>query len=175
MRIDRLHPVQLDEVEGDLADLLVAVVADGASIGFLAPLDPADARAWWRGALQAPGTRSWVCRDDVGDLDRPGRVVGVVQLRPVDKANGGHRADVSKLMVLPTARGRGIAGLLMDRLEAEAQALGRWLLVLDTRTGSHAETLYRRWGWEQVGTIEDFARDPDGALAPTTIFVKRLT
>ena len=40
-----------------LTALMVAVVNDGASIGFLMPLDPAESEAYWRGVLN-PG-RMW--------------------------------------------------------------------------------------------------------------------
>ncbi|GAA4353558.1 hypothetical protein [Angustibacter luteus] len=59
-------------------------------------------------------------------------------------------------------------------LTADAVGLGRTLLVLDTETGSDAESLYARRGWRRVGSIEDFALTPDGALSGTTIFSKRL-
>jgi acetyltransferase len=81
---------------------------------------------------------------------------------------------VAKLLVDPAARGRRTAGALLAALEAEALRRGRWLLVLDTRTGSLAEPLYERWGWHRVGVIEDYAADPDGTLAPTTVMTKRL-
>ncbi|MFM9448642.1 GNAT family N-acetyltransferase [Streptomyces acidiscabies] len=45
--IVRLDPSALD-------GLLVEVVNDGASIGFLAPLDPAEALAWWSARAADP-------------------------------------------------------------------------------------------------------------------------
>ncbi len=38
-----------------------------------------------------------------------------------------------------------------------------------------AERLYERRGWERVGVVEEHALTPDGRLAPTTVFTKRLT
>jgi len=103
-----------------------------------------------------------------------GRAVGVVQLRLVMYPNSDHRADVAKLLVHRQARGRGIAGALMERLEAEATALDRWLLMLDTQTGSPAEAMYERMGWRRLGVLDDHARTPDGTLEPTTFMTKRL-
>src|SRR5829696_3879528 len=45
-RADRLSPSELD----DLTELLVACVAGGASLGFLAPLARDEARSWWMGS-----------------------------------------------------------------------------------------------------------------------------
>jgi acetyltransferase len=72
------------------------------------------------------------------------------------------------------ARGLGLASSLMAALEAEARRLGRTLLLLDTQTGSVAESVYLRWGWEAFGTVPDHARLPDGRLADTTYMLKRL-
>ncbi|GAA1639005.1 GNAT family N-acetyltransferase [Georgenia ruanii] len=152
----------------ELAALLQACVADGASLGFLDPTTAEEARVFWHGALTEPGAITWVVRDD------DGRLLGSVRLVPAPMPNAGHRADVAKLMVHPAARGRGVAAALMAALEDTARATGRTLLVLDTETGSPAEAIYRRWGWEPAGGIADYAADPGGTLKPTTIMTKRL-
>lgn len=171
VRIELVDPAVAGRVEalaGELGTLLVDSVAGGASVGFLDPLDPVDACRWWLGALPGPGTLTWVARE--GD----GRVIGVVRLTLVPFPNGAHRAEVGKLLVHSTARGRGVARMLMDALEAEARRRGRWLLVLDTQTGSHAEAMYERWGWQRLGVLADHAAIPDGRLAPTTFLSRRL-
>jgi GNAT superfamily N-acetyltransferase len=156
------------DVLGDLAGLLLDAVADGASVGFLVDLTRDGAEEWWRTALRDPRSTTWVA------CDPDGEVVGCVRLTAAAYPNGRHRAEVSKLLVRHDARGRGVAGALMQALEQHAWSDGRTVLVLDTRTGSLAESLYPRWGWERVGTAPDWAADPDGTLAPTTFFVKRL-
>jgi GNAT superfamily N-acetyltransferase len=104
-----------------------------------------------------------------------GRVVGCVQLLPAKLPNGAHRAEVAKLLVHRSARGRGVATALMAHLEREALAQGRWLLQLDTETGSAAEDLYLRRGWQRLGVLPDHAVRPEGVLAPTTFLWKRLS
>lgn len=54
MRIELLVGPQPAEVVAALADVLVDCVAGGASVGFLGPLDPAEARAWWGATLPDP-------------------------------------------------------------------------------------------------------------------------
>ncbi|NJC73167.1 GNAT family N-acetyltransferase [Planosporangium thailandense] len=155
-------------VADQLADVLVDCVAGGASVGFLAPLGHEEARSWWRAVLPDPDTLTWVARDDRD------RVIGTVRLVLATQSNGGHRAEVSKLLVHRDARGRGCATALMTALEDTAQRLGRTVLVLDTQTGSPAERLYERLGWQRVGVVDDYAATPDGRLDPTTIMTKRL-
>lgn len=152
-----------------LADVLVDVVAGGASVGFLLDLTAAQATAWWEAALDSPHTLTWVAR-----LADDGPIVGVVQLKGSPYPNGRHRAEVVKLLVHRHARGRGVSSALMAALESQALQQGRWLLLLDTETGSLAETLYERWGWQRVGVVDEHAAVPDGELRATTFFSKRL-
>ncbi len=100
--------------------------------------------------------------------------VGVVQLHAATLPNGAHRATVAKLLVHRSARGKGVATALMDRLERAALAQGRWLLQLDTETGSAAETLYRRQGWLVLGVLDRHAVRPGGDLSSTTFLFKEL-
>jgi hypothetical protein len=51
---------------------------------------------------------------------------------------------------------------------------GKTLLVLDTVTGSAADRLYTRLGWQRVGEVPDFALWPRGGLCPTSFFYKRV-
>jgi hypothetical protein len=62
----------------------------------------------------------------------------------------------------------------MERVEVEARAEGKTLLVLDTVTGDAAERLYQGLGWTTVGVIPGYALYPDGRLCDTTVFFKAL-
>ena len=62
----------------------------------------------------------------------------------------------------------------MSAAEATARAEGRWLLFLDTETGSSAERFYRSTGWREAGTIPNYAMQTDGTLAPATWYWKDL-
>ncbi len=91
MKVTRLDRAQLTECIGDLADLLVDTVADGASVGFLGPLDRTAALTWWKeraGAVGEGRLAVWVA-------GRDGRTVGTVSLAFADKPNSRHRATSS--------------------------------------------------------------------------------
>jgi len=152
----------------DLAALLVDAVEAGACVGILAGVTLDEAASFWRSALV--GAQTWVAR-----LDVDGPAVGVVQLHPAKLPSGAHRADVAKLLVHRSARGGGLAKALMGRIEQEAIAEGRWLLLLDTETGSVSESLYTGLGWQVIGVVHDHAVRPGGGLAPTTFLFKRLS
>ncbi len=168
--VTRIDAARFPDYAGGLAELLVDTVRGGASLGFLAGLERAEAAAWWRGlapAVESGGLAVWTAHDGT-------RVTGTVGVAFVDKPNGRHRAEITKLMVHPSARGRGLARRLLAAAEEAAADAGVTLLVLDTETGSPAETLYGKAGWTRAGTIPDYATDPAGTLHPTTLFYKRL-
>ena len=81
---------------------------------------------------------------------------------------------MAKLLVHEKARRKGAAMALMEELEVQARARGISVLVLDTSTGSGAETFYQRAGWQIVGEIPRYALMPDGAMTATSVFYKFL-
>jgi GNAT superfamily N-acetyltransferase len=166
--IRRLAPAEAREAASALADVLLDCVAGGASVSFTADTTRDEAFAFWRGQADAADGRAIVVAQD-GE-----GICGVVQVIPAWAPNQPHRADVSKLLVHRRARRRGVAEALMQAVEAQARAMGRPLLVLDTVTGGAGERLYARLGWTRVGVIPDFALMPDGALCATTVFYKAL-
>ncbi|MGW6566252.1 N-acetyltransferase family protein [Streptomyces sp. NPDC054975] len=170
--IDRLDPARIRaHARGGLAALLVDAVDGGASLGFLAPLDPAEASRWWQGVADEAERG---VRDVWAALGPQGEIRGAVTLVRTDKPNGRHRGEVARLIVHHAARGRGLGARLLEATEAHAAREGLTLLVLDTQTDSPAEGLYRKAGWTPAGTIPDFAADPTGTLRPTTLYYKRL-
>ncbi|MCM3746380.1 GNAT family N-acetyltransferase [Paenibacillus pasadenensis] len=150
----------------ELADLLVQVVEDGASVGFLPPLSAEAAERYWLGALEDGVTlfTARIC----------GRLAGTVQLQRALKANGSHRAEIAKLMVSPDRRRAGAAKALMNAAELLAQSEGLSLLVLDTREGDPSNLLYRSLGYTEAGRIPGYARSANGELHGTVYYYKEL-
>ncbi|KPF77516.1 hypothetical protein IP88_06050 [alpha proteobacterium AAP81b] len=164
-RIRRLA-ADTDDLFAALGALTAEAVAHGASIGFMAGFSAADGAQWWRGQC-GPGTLTLVALDNDG-------LAGTVSLGIAMPPNQPHRADVKKMIVARRAQGRGLGAALLAAIEAEARALGRTTLVLDTISGSTAARLYERCGWQRVGAIAAYALLPDGAMAPTTVYARHL-
>lgn len=159
--------VRLTERErNDLTEILVACVAEGASLGFLPPLTRELAWSWWA-RLPQTGIALYIA-------ERDGRVIGTVQLHDASSANGAHRGEVAKLMIHPSARRQGLARELMLHLETEARAVGKTLLVLDTREGDPSNDLYRALGYHEGGRIPDWARNSFGGYSATVFWYKLL-
>lgn len=153
-----------------LAAILVDAVANGASVNFMAGFTREEGRAFWRGQLAgiASGERALLVGDDGA------RLVGTVVLSFAPQPNAPHRAEIGKMLVLSTLRRQGLGRRLLEAAEQAARAAGRNLLLLDTESGSAGDRLYRRCGWIEYGRVPGHAFRPDGRLAETTMFYKRL-
>jgi len=154
-----------------LASVLVDCVEGGASVTFLHPLSSAKALTFWTDALASArrGERVVLVAEDAS-----GSIMGTVQVVNAPAENQPHRADVAKMLVHRRARRTGVGAALLHAAETVARDAGKTLLVLDTVTGSDAERLYARLGWQRCGTIPGYALGPHGELCSTTVFYKSL-
>lgn len=159
------------EIQG-LSDVLIDCVEGGASVSFMWPMTRAKAEAFWRAAAasQSRGERMiFVAVDEQRDI------IGTVSVITDLPENQPHRADVAKMLVHRRARSRGVGAALLSFAEEAARNAGKTLLVLDTVTGTAAERLYARHGWQRVGEIPHYALWPDGRPCPTTYYYKTLS
>jgi acetyltransferase len=168
--IRRLSAADARSVQHRLAAILQDAVHNGASVGYLAPLVEEEALAYWSSVIAAlDGPHRILLVAEVA-----GEIAGTVQLVLEPRPNSTHRAEVSKLLVHSTYQRRGIGAMLMRRVEGEAHAADRSLLVLDTQTGEAAERLYRMVGYVRTGVVPNYARFPDGRLGATSFMYKWL-
>lgn len=154
-----------------LIALLLDAVEHGASIGFLADFDEAQAHTYINSVqadLEHGSLLLWVV------VDNDEQVLASVQLGLCQKANGRNRAEVQKLLVLHQARRRGLGQQLMSALELAARQHQRGLLYLDTEAGSAAEAFYQALGYTRVGELPNYCQNPAGHYAPTAIYFKTL-
>ena len=142
----------------ELANVLVNAVNGGASLGFIPPMTLDDAHDYWfaiRSELDS-GRRLLVgafCGDGI---------VGAGQLLLPSWPNAAHRAEIQKMVVAESMRGRGVGRSLMEALHSVARDYGRTLILLNTRHGSSPERFYRSLGYEEVGVVPGYTLGPDG-------------
>jgi ribosomal protein S18 acetylase RimI-like enzyme len=153
-----------------LAALLVAVVAGGGSVSFMHPLALQEARQFWTDAMASAARGERVV---LGALEG-GMLLGTVTLLLSFPPNQPHRAEIAKMMTLPAARRRGVAGQLLRAAEALAVERGKTLLMLDTASDGGAAHLYEAHGFTLAGTVPDFAFKPHGGLSGTMFYWKRI-
>jgi len=154
-----------------LAELLLDAVRQGASVGFMANLQAAEALAYFDGVraeLEKGSVLLWTVVQEE-------QVLASVQLSLCQKPNGLNRAEVQKLLVLKPAQRRGLGGQMMSALEQAAKQHQRGLLYLDTEVGSPAENFYRSLGYTCIGKLPDYACNPDGEYKATAIYYKTLS
>ena len=171
MEIRRLNAAEGLRYIGSLAEVLVDCVEGGASVSFMTPFSMAEAEEFFSGVIDQVerGNRILLAAFDGEEL------TGTVQVITALPPNQPHRAEFAKLLVRRSARGRGVARLLMEFAEECARMAGKTLVTLDTVTGSTAERLYLRLGWTKAGVIPNYALYPDGRYCDTTIFWKDLS
>jgi ribosomal protein S18 acetylase RimI-like enzyme len=162
--IRRLDPADAEARLRELALLLRDAIEGGASIGFVLPLAQGEIEAYWQDALTELRAGRRLLLAAFADA----ALIGSVQLGLEPRANGRHRAEVVKLMVLRAYPGRGAGRSLMQALLETARVSRRTLLLLDVRAGDPAEALYRSLGFVPFGRVPDHAQSPDGRLADTT-------
>jgi len=110
--------------------------------------------------LERPGVVFYVARDELGGAE------GIVALVPL----GGGTAELKRMFVHPDARGRGVAGLLLDRIETDAAASGIRELRLETGPLHEAAlALYRRHGYQPIPRFGQYLGEESSVC-----FAKRL-
>lgn len=97
--------------------------------------------------LERPEVTFYVARD--GD-----RAVGIAALVTETEAAtdaSAARGELKRMFVDPSARGRGVAGALLTRIEADASARGIREIVLETGDlHDAAQALYTRHGYREI-------------------------
>lgn len=78
---------------------------------------------------------------------------------------GTRLARMYSLAIDPECRGRGLARLLIDRVESEARERGALYMRLEVeKNNSNAISLYRKLGYQQFGLYQDYYEDHTDAL-----------
>jgi acetyltransferase len=168
--IQSLSADELADEVGTFVDLIQEAVANGASLGFLAPVPRDTALRYWlslRDEMRA-GTRLLLA------ARANGRMVGTGQLVLSGWPNSLHRAEVQKLVVDGSLRGLGIGQTLMGALHEAALERGRTLIMLATRHGGRALRFYERLGYRVAGVVPGHTVDADGTRHGTATLYRDL-
>jgi GNAT superfamily N-acetyltransferase len=96
--------------------------------------------------LSPPHGLFLVVRDD------DGAAIGCAGVTLMDA----HRAELKRMWLHPSTRGRGLGAVLLEAVEDAARELGATEGLLDTNgTLEVALSLYRRHGWREVPAYND--------------------
>ncbi len=153
-------PWPIEIVRGDAADLRAvdAIMSEA--------FEPRFGEAWTPsqclGMLALPGVWLTLARIDE-------RVAGFALARAV--------LDESELLLLatrPALRRRGIGGILLRSVIADARTRGATMMHLEVRANNDAVALYRGEGFRKIGERRDYYRGNDGKLFDAHTFSKML-
>jgi GNAT superfamily N-acetyltransferase len=153
-----------------LAAILIACVDAGASVSFLKPLAPDEARAFWQRAATGVGAGQRV----IVAAWRDGILVGTGTLDLGTPETQPHRGDVQMILVDPGSQRRGLGRQILRALEHAAATRGRSLLTSETCAGEVGEAMFRVEDWQEAGRIAGFTRDADGSAHATVFFWKQI-
>jgi putative acetyltransferase len=82
-------------------------------------------------------------------------------------------AELKRMYVRPTMRGKGVVQALLTRLEQEARARGVKRLTLETGDVLHAAMrVYERWGFTRCAPFGDYVGLPAPTIARSVFFEK---
>lgn len=104
--------------------------------------------------LEQPGVLVYVARDETG------RALGIAAI--VDGAGpDAGRGELKRMFVDDEARGLGVAGLLLERIETDAAARGIREIVLETGTlHLPAQALYAKHGYRRIPQFGQYVGEP---------------
>ena len=118
-------------------------------------------------SIEPQRMRFLVAEDGLDDSTGEQRILGyVVALLLFDEA------EIVNLAVAPSARRRGMGGLLLDRMSADLASDGVETLYLDVReSNSSARALYASRSFQEVGRRRGYYRHPteDALLLKRTL------
>ena len=141
-----------------------AVIATGDTYPYAPDMAEADARRTWMG----PGLATYVA-------ERGGDIVGTYVMKPNQAALGAHVANVG-YMVRPGTFGRGIGTAMAEHSLAEARAAGYRAMQFNAvvSTNARAVALWRRMGFQVIGTVPEGFRHRDLGYVDLLIMYRRL-
>ena len=135
----------------DIEEVRSLVVEYGGSLGFSLCFQSFEEELKnLPGAYGLPAGRLLLARCE-------GHAAGCIALRPIEPGI----CEMKRLYVRPSARGRGLGRMLVQRVIAEARAIGYERMRLDTIESAmkDAIALYRRMGFKEIAPYSAISID----------------
>jgi GNAT superfamily N-acetyltransferase len=139
-----------DQSLSEVHRVVGSVVELGGAVGWLQVPTVAGIGQWlgeWQAAAKTGRAGFALCRVN-------GRIEAVGGWRAGAEGPMGHVVDLTKIMVHPDARGRGLGRLVVEALIERADGFGAELLTLGVRGNNHgAQALYEACGFTTWGVL----------------------
>jgi ribosomal protein S18 acetylase RimI-like enzyme len=162
-------PSRLDEpTRAQVIDLYNAVIEHEDILGYPCRLTGRQAdsiSASLAGAVAAGDVRFFAVRA-AADL------IGMALLTPNRLPNCAHIVELSKGIIHPDRRGRGVMEAALLEIAAVCQTGGLDIITLDVREHCKSHRLWRNVGFREYGRLEDYARTGGVAHAGVYMFTR---
>ncbi len=89
------------------------------------------------------------------------RIVGQLILSPNSSPNHRHIVELTRGTIDPSFRGGGLALRAFQEVAKKCEELGREVICLDVRAGTHAAIWWQHFGFKQYGLLQDYSRVGD--------------
>lgn len=140
----------LDQV----AELIAAAVARQEALGLTAPLTAADYREHLDALMEQTAAGDAGLAVLVDPTHGPGPLLGTAQWTRSSYRTRRVLAELDRVCVAPSARGRGVGRTLVNRIAQDAAEHGIEVLGLEVRGNNHAAiALYENCGFRRTGLI----------------------
>ena len=119
----------------------------------------------------------WVCstpRSAMVSIWNDDQLLATGYMGPSTYRTSAHYCTISKVMVDPSSRNKGLGTLLINSLEKEAKGFGYTDIMLDTWDIPKVVEFYRRHGYSEVGILPHYVKGENGKYYDSHIFVKSI-
>lgn len=152
-RLEWLKTVD-SETAKQLLRLMNRTLEEETTIGFPGPIDDESGRVLMQ-----------QLKDDVESGHRHVLVaykdrviVGQLILTPNSSPNHRHIVELTRGTIDPSFRGGGLALRAFQEIVRKCEKLGREVICLDVRAGTHAAVWWKHFGFKQYGLLQDYSR-----------------
>jgi L-amino acid N-acyltransferase YncA len=153
VRLEWLQAIDSERAK-QLLQLMNRTLAEETTIGFPGPIDDETGRVVMQQLKQdvESGRRHVLVayKDQV--------IVGQLILTPNSSPNHRHIVELTRGTIDPSFRGGGLALRAFQEVAKKCEELGREVICLDVRAGTHAAVWWQYFGFKQYGLLQDYSR-----------------
>lgn len=145
------------ELGSELLALMNRTLKEETTIGFPGPIDEVAGQALMRQLNKDVESGH---RHVLVAFKGPA-IVGQLILTPNSSPNHRHIVELTRGTIDPSFRGGGLALRAFQEVARKCEELGREVICLDVRAGTHAAIWWQHFGFKQYGLLSDYSRVGD--------------
>lgn len=153
VRLEWLRTIDSERAK-QLLRLMNRTLVEETTIGFPGPIDDETGRVLMQQLKQDVESG----RRHVLVAYKNQVIVGQLILTPNSSPNHRHIVELTRGTIDPSFRGGGLALRAFQEIAKKCKELGREVICLDVRAGTHAALWWQYFGFKQYGLLQDYSR-----------------